>query len=91
MSILFNTKNNIYFLSEILDIAYQMCKEKWEKDLVNVNPQDIEYAAVFIFNGALGVVNYWVKNDFDKSVEELASTIEKLSYYGIKKYIYHMN
>ncbi len=90
VTILFNTMNNLYFLNDILDLVYQKCKEKWEKDLVNISSESIEYASVFIFNGALGVVNYWVKNGFTKSVDEIANIIEKLSYYGIKKYIYNI-
>ena len=65
VKILFNTNNNVYFLNDILELAYNKCRQKWQTDLPNVNEEDIEYASVFIFNGALGVVNYWVKNDFD--------------------------
>lgn len=85
---LFNTNNNIYFLHDILEIAYVKCKEQWKKDLPDISEEDIEYATIFIFNGALGVVNYWVQNNFDKRIEEVAAIIEKLSYYGTQKYIY---
>lgn len=86
--ILFNTNNNLYFLNDILSIAYDKCKTKWESDLPNLKEEDMEYASVFIFNGALGVINYWVKNDFDKDVDEISSIIEQLSYYGTKRFIY---
>ncbi len=85
---LFNPKNNIYFLNDVLEIAYEKCKEKWENDLPNIAHDNIEYALVFIFNGALGIVNYWIKNDFDKDINEIAAIIEELSCYGTKKYIY---
>ena len=49
---------------------------------------DIEYATVYIFNGALGIVNYWIKCDFDKSAEEVANNIQDLAFYGIKRFIY---
>ena len=88
VKILFNTNNNIYFLHNILEIAYERCKERWEKDLPNILEEDMEYATVFIFNGALGMINYWIQNDFDKDINELALAIETLSYYGTKKYIY---
>lgn len=84
---LFNT-NSIYFLNGFLEIAYQKCKEKWELDVPNISQENIEYAATFIFNGALGIINYWVKNDFDKSVDYISNIIEQLSYYGTKKFIY---
>lgn len=88
VKILFNTNNGLYFLNNILEIAYTRCKEKWEKDLPNLSEYDMEYASIFIFNGALGVVNFWVKNNFDKDIEEISSIIETLSYYGTRRYIY---
>ena len=89
VTILFNNKTTTNFLDDILEIVYQTCKEKWEQDLPNVSQEDIEYASVFLFNGALGVINFWVKNEFDKDVEEIAHIIEQLAYCGLKKYIYH--
>ena len=86
--ILFTTNNNIYFLNTILEVAYEKCREKWQKDLPELSEEDMEYAAIFIFNGALGVVNFWVKNDFDKDINEVSEIIESLSYYGTRKYIY---
>ena len=86
--ILFNTNNNVYFLHNILEVAYERCRERWEKDLPDIPQEDMEYATVFIFNGALGVINYWVKNDFDKDIEEVSAVIETLSNYGTRRYIY---
>ena len=87
--VLFYTNdNNIYFLNDIMKLAYEKCKGKWQKDISNLPDEDVEYAASFIFNGALGIINYWVLNDFDKSVDEIAQIIEKLAYYGIDKFIY---
>lgn len=88
IKILFNTNNNLYFLNDVLSVAYEKCKIKWLSDLPNTSEEDMEYAAVFIFNGALGVINFWVKNEFDKSVDEISTIIEQLSYYGTKRFIY---
>lgn len=87
--VLFNTKNSTYFLNDILELAYEKCKNRWKKDLPNIKEEDIEYATIFIFNGTLGIINYWVQNDFDKSVEEMEAIIEKLCYFGTHKYIYN--
>jgi len=89
--VLFQNKQATYFLNDILEIIYKKCKNIWKKDLPNIKEEDIEYATVFIFNGALGIINFWIKNDFDKSVDEISNTIETLSYYGITKYIYKKN
>lgn len=88
VKILFNTNNNVYFLNDILELAYGKCKEKWQHDLPDLSDDDIEYASVFIFNGAIGVVNFWVKNDFDLEVPEVANIIERLSYFGTQRFIY---
>lgn len=88
VKILFDTNNNIYFLNEVLEVAYIMCKNKWEYDIPNITEDEINYAATFIFNGALGVVNFWVMNNFDKDIEEVSNAIEQLGYYGTKHYIY---
>lgn len=88
VKVLFNTNNNIYFLNEVLEVAYIMCKNKWEQDLPDITEDEINYAATFIFNGALGVVNFWVKNNFDKDINEVADAIEQLGYYGTKHFIY---
>ena len=88
VKVLFNTKNNINFLNEILELAYSECKNKWKLDIPDLSNKNIDYAAVFIFNGGLGVINYWIKNDFNKSSEEIAKLIERLSYYGTMKFIY---
>lgn len=89
VKILFTSNNGLYFLNNILELAYTRCKEKWEKDLPNLPIEDMEYASIFIFNGALGVVNFWVKNDFDKDINEISEIIENLSYYGTRRYIYN--
>lgn len=86
VKILFNNKS-FDFLSDILELSYEQCEAKWIKLNPSINKEKIEYASVFIFNGALGIVNLWIQNDFDKSIEEVASAIEDLSYYGIQKYI----
>lgn len=88
IKVLFNTNNNIYFLNDILSTAYEKCKNKWQSDLPNLSDKEIEYASVFIFNGALGVINFWVKNDFNQSVDEISNIIEQLCYYGTKRFIY---
>lgn len=88
VKILFNTNNNIYSLNNILEVAYEKCRERWTKDIPTISTEEMEYATIFIFNGALGIINYWIQNDFDKNIDELALIIEDLSYYGTKKYIY---
>lgn len=78
VKILFNTKYNMDFFSDIFEIAYDKFKNRWE-DAYNIDKEYIEYASIYIFNGALGVINYWVKSDFDKDVSEIAKLIGRIS------------
>lgn len=85
--LIFNINNNLIFLNDILEIAYTNCYNSWKKDFPNLSDEDIEYATIFIFNGALGIINFWIKNDFDKEIDEIANLIQDISYFGIKKFI----
>ncbi len=88
VKILFDTNNSIYFITEVLEIAYEKASAKWFQSFPDIEEDEIEYAAVYVFNGALGVINYWVKNNFDKDIEEISKYIEKLTIDGIKEFIY---
>lgn len=86
--IIFKNNNNLLFLDDILEIAYENCYNNWKADLPDVKSQDVEYATIFIFNGALGIINYWITNDFEKDIMEISQLIESLSYRGIREFIY---
>ena len=87
VKILFNTDRNIYFIDEVLEIAYEKCINHWGELLNEHGNIELENAVIFIFNGALGVINYWIKNDFSPSSEIIAKYIEKYCINGAKKYI----
>ena len=87
VKILFNTNHNIYFMNEVLEIAYNKCVDIWSSRLNNNDDIEIQYAGIFVFNGALGIINYWVKNDFDKDIEEVARSIEQFTIRGINKFL----
>ena len=85
--ILFNTDRNVYFLNEVLEVAYDKCIGRWEEEQPEIAGTELEHAVVFIFNGALGVINYWIKNDFNLSSDEIAKNIELYCNQGARKYI----
>lgn len=85
--LLFNTNNNIYFLNDVLEYCYNKCVEKWSNLFPGIDKNNIEYQTVFIFNGALGVINYWIKSDFNEDVEVIAKMIEDTTVNGVSKYI----
>jgi AcrR family transcriptional regulator len=88
VKILFDTNNNIYFLNEVLEVAYEKCTRIWFDKFPDTDENELEYASVYIFNGALGVINYWVKHNFDKDIEDIARYIEKLTIDGVHKFVY---
>lgn len=89
VKLIFNTKNSISSVDTILEIAYNKCEQRWRKDLRNdITIEDMEFASIFIFNGTLGIINYWIKNDFDKDIKEIAQKVEELCYFGTNKFIY---
>lgn len=84
--ILFSADNNIFFLDDVLEVAYEKCIDKWGSDKLKDN-KELENAVVFIFNGALGVINYWIKNDFNIPSDAIAKYIERYCLGGVKKFI----
>ncbi len=88
VKILFDTNNSIYFINEVLEIAYEKASSKWFSNFPDIEESEVEYAAVYVFNGALGVINYWVKNNFDKDIDEVSRYIEKLTIDGISKFVH---
>lgn len=87
VKILFNTNHNIYFLNEVLEVAYSKCYDLWSNKFPDSDLEEIEYSIIFIFNGALGIINYWIKNDFNEDIEVVSKQIENLSLFGARKYI----
>ena len=85
--VLFNADSNIYFLDDVLEVAYEKCIGNWESNIDSDDYNELENSVVFIFNGALGVINYWVKNDFSISSDLLAKYIEKYCLGGVSKFI----
>ena len=87
VKILFDTNNNVYFLNDFLEILYEKVGELWIEEHPSNSEEEIVYAVVYIFNGALGIVNYWIKNNFDKDIDEVSRYIEKLTLDGVHKFI----
>lgn len=88
LKVIFKSRSNINFMQEFLETAYDKCQSKWKSIDSNLTEEQIELGAIYIFNGSLGIINYWVQNDFSSKPEDIAEIISELSYNGIKKYIY---
>lgn len=87
VKILFDTNNSIYFITEVLEVAYEKASSKWRSNYPDMDESEIEYAAVYVFNGALGVINFWIKNNFDEDIDDVSKYIERLTLDGTRKFI----
>ena len=84
IKIIFSNSKNLYFLNDFIEFFYENCKTKLF-DVID-DEEEKTLASIFVFNGTLGIINYWVQNDFEEDIDELADTIDKISYYGLKNY-----
>lgn len=85
VKIIFSNRQNIYFLNDFFNFIYEKCKDKWLEN-VNMDEDDKSLVAVYAFNGTLGVINYWIQNDFEEEIDLIASVIEKICYNGLYGY-----
>ena len=85
--ILFNNDRNTLFLNEVLEVVYDKCFNRWKSFHPEIDEDELENAVVFIFNGALGVINYWIKNNFFASSDSIALYIEKFCQRGARMYL----
>ena len=87
VKIIFDTNKGVYSINEVLEIAYEKASSKWFSNFPEMDELEVEYAAVYVFNGALGVINYWIRNDFDQDIDEVSKYIERLTLDGIRKFV----
>ena len=85
VKIIFSNRKNIFFLNDFFIFIYENCKEKWFLN-VDINDEDKNLVSIFCFNGTLGVINYWIQNDFEESVESISGLISKICYKGLYAY-----
>ena len=85
VKIIFSNRQNIFYLNDFFNFFYENCKEKWFEN-IDIDEEDKALVSVFSFNGTLGVINYWIQNDFDESIDTIANVIQKISYKGLSGY-----
>lgn len=89
VKLIFNTKNGIGSLDSILEVAHTKSCNIWKRDLRDdISIEEMEFAFLFIFNGSLGIINYWIKNNFEQDIDEISTRVQELSYFGIKRFLY---
>ena len=54
--VLFNADSNIYFLDDVLEVAYEKCIGNWESNIDSDDYNELENSVVFIFNWVLLII-----------------------------------
>ena len=83
---IFSNNKNISFFNDFFEYIYYNYKIKQLDNVKNINESDTIMPFIFIFNGALGVINYWIQNDFEDDIDKISELIEKTSYTGLYGY-----
>ncbi len=65
------------FLRSITWLAYDHAIHEWQKLAVGHDKRDLTLLYTFLANGAYGLVQDWVLNDFQEKPEKVAAFLEK--------------
>ncbi len=82
--IIFSNNKNISFFNDFFEYIYY--NYKIMNNLKNINESETIMPFIFIFNGSLGIINYWIQNNFEEDIDKLSEVIEKTSYNGLYGY-----
>lgn len=85
VSIVFSNRQNIFYLNDFFYFIYENCKEKWFEN-IEIDEEDKTLVSIFAFNGTLGVINYWIQNDFEEDIDKISNVIQKICYKGLVGY-----
>lgn len=85
-TIIFSNRNNIYLFNDFFEYIYYNYKIQHIVNIDNINENDTIMPFIFIFNGALGIINSWIQNNFEENIDKLSEIIEKISYNGLYGY-----
>ena len=86
VKIVFSNRQNIFYLNDFFYFIYENCKEKWFEN-IDINENDKTLVSIFAFNGTLGVINYWIQNDFDENIDVVSTVIQRICYKGLLGYV----
>ena len=82
--IIFSNNKNISFFNDFFEYIYY--NYKIMNNLKNINESETIMPFIFTFNGSLGIINYWIQNNFEEDIDKLSEVIEKTSYNGLYGY-----
>jgi hypothetical protein len=86
MGVLFGEFGDRKFLVKCAMIGYEDAISDWHTMAPNLELSYLEYIFAYIYNGCLGIVELWIKNDFRESPVEMAALVNKFFTGSLEKY-----
>ena len=86
VKIIFSNSKNLYFLYDFFEYFFENFKNKWFVNVNNLDEENKKILFIFMFNGSLGVIKYWIQNDFYDDIDSLSKTIVDTCHYGLETY-----
>ena len=65
------------FLAGCALIGHEVAIADWQKKFPEVDRSYLEYVYAYVYNGCLGIVELWIKNDYRESPAEMAELVNK--------------
>jgi AcrR family transcriptional regulator len=77
MKVLFGEFGDRKFLVKCGMLGYEGAINDWHKKVPDVDRSYLEYIFAYVYNGCLGIVELWIKNDYQESPAEMATLVSK--------------
>jgi len=77
IQVLMSEQGDIDFQKQLLSMIYNRCGISPSNEK---NAYTNEYYFIFVVNGSVGMIQYWLKNGLNKSAEEMAEIIYNMAF-----------
>lgn len=77
--ILFSDNGDKEFLRRIINLTHSKVVTEWAMTYKNVNIKNMEYLYLYTSMGTIGIIEYWIKNNFKETPERLATFVEQMT------------
>jgi AcrR family transcriptional regulator len=85
--ILFSDHGDKEFLRRIMYIAYEKGTAEWKALSKGMDESRMKELYTFTANGSVAVIQEWVQSGMEKTPKDIASFIEKVSYFGLQAFL----
>lgn len=86
VKVIFSNSKNLDFLYDFFEYFFENFKNKWFVNVNGLNEDNKKILFIFMFNGSLGVIKYWIQNDFANDIDDLSMAIVSTCHYGLEGY-----